>query len=202
MKKSISLILSLVLCLSLCVPAFAADDHVISGNSTLISGKANLVYEYSKTQDDIDKELDEQLNGSLALIPQDFGETKTEYGDTQTRIAQGYAGNQVSGGYRFPTGGGFYFSDEDGPEVTVTFSLAEPWGIVSMGVTLGQKANSGLIVTVPNTTDYFKLYVSKTVEIHPYIVYYRDAEGLPWQVVYVGESSVVTNVTAYAVAVG
>ena len=57
---------------------------------------------------------------------------KYEHFDYQYKTLKGYAGNQLSGGYKFPTGGGFYFSDSGGPNVSgsVSLSLPAPYNFV------------------------------------------------------------------------
>lgn len=72
--------------------------------------------------------------------------------------------------YRFPTGGGFYFSDEGGPSITVSF--VAPYGVASFNLTLETNSKSGKFVNVPDKTHYFKLYVSKAVKFKriPFII--------------------------------
>lgn len=142
------------------------------------------------------------MNEALEMSTRDFGEAKTEWGTAVTRYISGYPANQPTNGSRFHTGGGDYYSESGGPIQSLTISFGDPFGIVNVGVSIGETGSSGAFVEAPDTANYYKLYIVKTVEVQLYIAYYRDAEGLPWQVVYVGESSVVTNVTAYAVAVG
>lgn len=48
---------------------------------------------------------------------------KTVYKTYKYKTLSGYAGNQVKGGYKFPTGGGFYFTDSGGPTVSGTVSV-------------------------------------------------------------------------------
>ncbi|MBR2674080.1 MAG: hypothetical protein IKE52_01290 [Mogibacterium sp.] len=97
--------------------------------------------------------------------------SKIEYiGGVFYRTVGGYAGNNAPGGTRFPTGGGFYWSDKGGPTASVSVSLGAGFGSVSVGTELGKKSSSGEFVTVPNKKDYFKLYIEKTLECRKYKV--------------------------------
>lgn len=96
--------------------------------------------------------------------------------------------NQVAGGYQFPTGGGFWFTDNGGPSVSgsINLSLPAPFNSLSFSINLGQKGSSGLFVTAPDTTHYFKLYVSKEMEITPYVIYRKrvgaEHDSDPWEI--------------------
>lgn len=73
----------------------------------------------------------EQLEGPT-LTRDNKERFKYEHFDYQYKTLKGYAGNQLSGGYKFPTGGGFYFSDSGGPNVSgsVSLSLPAPYNFV------------------------------------------------------------------------
>ena len=122
----------------------------------------------------------------------------------QYKTLGGYAGNQVERGYRFPTGGGFYYSDSGGPTVNGSVSITIPTTLnnvsISFGINLGQRSeSSGFFVSVPNKTDYFKLYIEKELEVRPYVVYRKRSgtEGT-WEVDHWGSVEVVVSVTSYA----
>ena len=126
---------------------------------------------------------------------------KTEYLPYQEKTVGGYAGNQLAGGYRFSTGGGFYFSEEGGPEISASVSVAlpAPYNFISFSVNLGNKASSGIIVDVPNTTDYFKLYVEKDLELRPYVVYKKPVgQDGEWEIERSGVVPVVIRMNPYA----
>lgn len=126
---------------------------------------------------------------------------KSETLQYQYKTAEGFAGNQIRDGYRFPTRGGFYYSEDRGPEVTLSISLEIPkLTRVSVAVGLGNKTDTlGQFVNVPNKTDYFKLYVEKEVEIRPYVVYRKPSGmGGEWEVDHTGAVGVVVSVSAYA----
>lgn len=86
---------------------------------------------------------------------------ETVYGTAKTVTIGGYAGNQPAGGRRFNTGGGFWFSDSGGPTASLNVSFPAPYDLISVSVTLGSVGSSGVFVLAPDTTHYFKLYVSK-----------------------------------------
>ena len=107
----------------------------------------------------------------------------------------------LRGGYKFPTGGGFYFSDSGGPNVSgsVSLSLPAPYNFVSISVGLGNRSTtSGLYVTVPNKTDYFKLYVEKEMEVRPYAIYKQNKHTREYELYDVGAVSVLYKLSAYA----
>ncbi len=125
---------------------------------------------------------------------------KAEYLPYTYKKVGGFAGNQVEGGYRFQTGGGFYFSDAGGPtaSVQVSLSLPAPFNIVTVSASLGNNASSGQFVTVPDTQHYYKLYVEKTLEIHPFKVYRARAGSNNWEYDHSGYTTSVYSVNAYA----
>ena len=157
------------------------------------------------------EERDKQFNDAMAKVMEQLeGPTLTrdnkerfkyEHFDYQYKTLKGYAGNQLSGGYKFPTGGGFYFSDSGGPNVSgsVSLSLPAPYNFVSISVGLGNRSTtSGLYVTVPNKTDYFKLYVEKEMEVRPYAIYKQNKNTREYELYDVGAVSVLYKLSAYA----
>ena len=102
---------------------------------------------------------------------------ETVYGTAKTVTIGGYAGNQPAGGRRFNTGGGFWFSDSGGPTASLNVSFPAPYDLISVSVTLGSVGSSGVFVLAPDSTHYFKLYVSKKVRVQPYVVYYTNSQG-------------------------
>lgn len=129
---------------------------------------------------------------------------KIEYLSKQYKTLGGDAGNQASGGYQFPTGGGFWFTDSGGPSVSgsIYLSLPSPYNCLSFSINLGQKGVSGLYVNAPDTIHYFKLYVSKKLELTPYIMYRKlvgaQHDSDPWEFDYAGLLQSVYSVSAYA----
>lgn len=172
MKKITSLILAMAMVFSLSAQVFALNDDMQDNENS----EANMIVITTSKE-----ERDKQFNDAMAKVMEQLeGPTLTrdnkerfkyEHFDYQYKTLKGYAGNQLSGGYKFPTGGGFYFSDSGGPNVSgsVSLSLPAPYNFVSISVGLGNRSTtSGLYVTVPNKTDYFKLYVEKEMEVRPY----------------------------------
>lgn len=125
---------------------------------------------------------------------------KTEYLSYMYETVGGYAGNQVSGGYKFSTGGGFYFSDSGGPDVTgsINLSLPAPFNSVSFSINLGKKASSGMFVTVPDTTNHYKLWVNKTMELRPYVTYRARVGTEDWEIWTSSAVPIVYSVNPYA----
>lgn len=125
---------------------------------------------------------------------------KTEYKAYKYTTLSGYAGNQVAGGYKFPTGGGFWFTDSGGPSVSASVSvgLPKPYDMFSVSINLGQKGSSGLWVSVPSSSSYYKLYISKKMELRPYITYRARVGTENWEIYSGGAVPVVYSVSASA----
>lgn len=86
----------------------------------------------------------------------------------------GNAGEQPKGGTRFPSGGGFFWSDEGGPKVRASVSFSEHSPKVKVSANLGVVGNVGKVSSltkVPNTKDFFQLYVSKTIKVQQINIY-------------------------------
>lgn len=215
-KRISSLLIATVMLVTLAVPAMAKSDateiQVISESNALAKinsvADAGFVYTISKTEAEVNQEFAEamsQIEKSITPRGPSY-EYKTEYFPKQYKVIKGYAGNQLSGGYRFQTGGGFYFSDSGGPSVSasINLSLPAPFNFISFAVGMGtNSSSSGRIITVPNTTDYFKLYVEKSVTLSPYAVYERRKNtNDPWKCISSGAAPVVTSSNAYGKKVG
>ena len=187
MKKITSLILAMAMVFSLSAQVFALNDDMQDNENS----EANMI---------VMAKVMEQLEGPT-LTRDNKERFKYEHFDYQYKTLKGYAGNQLSGGYKFPTGGGFYFSDSGGPNVSgsVSLSLPAPYNFVSISVGLGNRSTtSGLYVTVPNKTDYFKLYVEKEMEVRPYAIYKQNKHTREYELYDVGAVSVLYKLSAYA----
>lgn len=128
---------------------------------------------------------------------------KTEYLEPYREVARGNAGNNKPEGDRFLTGGGFYFSDSGGPTTTVGVNVQFPngWKWLSVSVALGNSSTFGKFVEVPTTTDYYVLYVEKTVEFRPYVTYRRPSGAgneNAWELYTTGFTTAVVDCTQYA----
>lgn len=187
MKKVVSLILLLVVCFSTGITAFAAENQT-----------SETIVVYEKTQAEIDEEVDRQIQEQLErlqagqITPRNShggSQWKTESGPKKTVTVSGFAGDQLSGGYRFPTGGGFYHSNSGGPSVGASVSFPTPYLSVGISVSMGNKSGSGTWVSAPDRTSYWKLYVAKDVEVQPYIVYKKQNGA--WRVWYRGTTQVI-----------
>ena len=55
-----------------------------------------------------------------------------------------------------------------------------------------------IYVTVPNKTDYFKLYVEKEMEVRPYAIYKQNKHTREYELYDVGAVSVLYKLSAYA----
>ena len=163
-------------------------------------------YSIITSKEERDLKFEKEMKQIISELESDAGEKgskyhyKAEYLPYQYKTVSGYAGNQIPGGYRFSTGGGFWYTETGGPSIPVSISLSlpSPYNVLSLNVKLGKNSNSGQFVTAPNTTDYFKLYVDKTVEIRPYAVYRTESGTESWQLYTTGGVTVTYSVNAYA----
>lgn len=190
MKKRIILFLLLIVIL---IPnlVFAEDFNKIESKT--------IIYQNNKTDEEHIKQLEKHIKslnlnkdeykitmGNTKIVPfNDISDYKHEYGRTAYPSTSGYAGNQPSRGTKFPTGGGFYYSDRGGPSSSISVSFPKPYDNISFSVDLGNSSTSGVFVNAPNKTDYFKLHVTKEYEVKPYIIYRRvyidDFVGYQWK---------------------
>lgn len=141
------------------------------------------------TQAEINKEIECQAFAQISALTgiplyrvQDY--YTTVVGQKESKTVDGEVGNQLVGGYRFSMGGGFFYSDNGGPEAQISFSATVPIpGLnlpVSVGISLGVRSDTfGMIVNVPDNVNYYKLWVKKDVEITPVGVYRVPSKGAP-----------------------
>ena len=76
-----------------------------------------------------------------------------------------------------------------------------PFDFISLSTNLGSRStSSGIYVPVPNTVDYFLLYVEKELEVAPYAVYRKrsGAANTEWELYSVGGVVVDTYASYYA----
>lgn len=98
----------------------------------------------------------------------------TEIVSTKYKTIGGFAGGQLPGGKRFPTGGGMWWADNGGPTVSGSIDFSAPYKKVNISIGLGIASYSpinGNLVNVPNTHDYFKVYVDRTMEVKHVRIY-------------------------------
>ncbi len=91
---------------------------------------------------------------------------KTEYKTTTvTPTGQNPSGTQ------FRNGGGFFVQTSGGYTMTVSFGLS--WEVVNVGVSVGYAKTDnigGILVNVPNQTDFFKVQLDKTYKFDRVLV--------------------------------
>ena len=191
-KNCISSLLVLGLVLSMAVLPTNASENKKKDD-------AELLVETEKTAAEVEKEYalaeEKLLNDPMRGPAYDY---KIEYGTPKTSIAGGYAGNQVPGGYQFPSGGGFYYSESGGPTVSLSFSFSSPYGSMSFGIPLGNKSTVGTWVAAPSTSGYYKLWVDKTIEVKPYVQYRKKKGTSTWEVWTRGGTPVTKKISLYA----
>lgn len=131
---------------------------------------------------DIENQINEALNNlnkMNTLSDRDYYYT-TEVVETKYKTVGGFAGGQLPGGNRFQTGGGFYWDESGGPSISGSVSFSQPYKQVDFSVDLGiafDNPTHGKFVSVPNTYQYFKLYIEKTMEIKKVNVYRQKYTG-------------------------
>lgn len=191
---SICLVIMLSCCLS--ISAYASDLLTEPEEVCVTTTESERDAVFEKAMSEILESMEQE--NSLTRGPK--YRYKTDYKPYKYKTLSGYAGNQVAGGYKFPTGGGFWFTDSGGPEVSgsVNVGLPKPYDIVSVSINLGKKGTSGLWVAVPSSSSYYKLYVSKKMELRPYITYRAPVGTENWEVYAGGAVPVVYSVTASA----
>lgn len=115
----------------------------------------------------------------------------------------GYAGNQPAGGSRFGTGGGFFYVDSGGPSASGSVQFSVPYKLLSFSVALGVSSSntSGIFIKAPNTYQYFKLYVSKTMEIRQVNLYKQINKNSPKVLVSISYPVTLYSRNSYARAV-
>lgn len=204
MKKIITFLLSSVLLFGSIVPISATSEKTEStfeeALKCMVVQKTNEGIELSfpgcniskkrLTQGEIDKLHEIALLRSVSssgdtILPfsiQPFGRPthKVEFGPSVRKKFSGFAGNQPPQGTRLKRPGGFFYSDNGGPVVSISVSLpfpSLPNSSVGVSVSLGQKSSSGQYISVPNTKNFFKLHVEKTYDCRRYIVWAIDSKG-------------------------
>lgn len=155
----------------------------------------------------VEQDLKQQAD---ELIANSTGKTRApEYVNITSKVVEtkhvsggGYAGNQPSGGTRFRTKGGFYWSDNGGPTISIGGGFAGFSFSFGLGNVSGT-GSSGYITYAPNTKQYFKLYVRKHYKTQKLAIYghpYGHQNG-PKQFLYYGYTRAFTSYDTYAKAV-
>lgn len=185
-QKVSCVVLSLAL-LCACMPFAAATG---SNSSTPQELPAYIINGENKTQEEIDREIEAYIDSLMVSLngAEDTNATprvQTYYKsitlDTlEDQPVSGYPGNQREGGYCFETGGGFYYSEDGGPTASISLSVSLPFGkspfSFSVGIGLGNKSDTfGTYVKAPDKTNYWKLYVTKYLDVTPIAIYEVDS---------------------------
>lgn len=170
MKRFTAMLLASLLCLALCVPAVADE-------------KSEKIV-YTVPEEVIDAQYEKQMT---AIINEIKASRTTRGGDdyyyileetgqkTYTRSVGGFAGNQLPGGYRFRTGGAFYWTNSGGPTVSTSVTIGGT--VVPVSVSFGISSisegtgSTGEVVYVPDTDNYYKLYITKIMEVRVTDIY-------------------------------
>ncbi|MFR2531454.1 MAG: hypothetical protein ACLS8L_08345 [Anaerovoracaceae bacterium] len=180
-----------VICSLLILILTISSGLVVFGNSVYSEtnhGEYAVVNQKSKSEieNEFEKILSE-INQSYESLPVTRGpayEYKTVYETSkkQYKTISGFAGNQYRDGTKFKPGGGFYYSSSGGPKISFSLNIPSPYGKMSFSVGLGNSSSTGEFVEVPDSVYYYKLYVTKDVEIRPYTTYRRTKGSSSWSV--------------------
>lgn len=87
---------------------------------------------------------------------------------TKYKIAEGFVGGQLPGGYNFPDAGGkVYVKSSGGPKISSTITFEVPYKLLSLSLALGEVDNDiGVGVPIPaSLTKYYKVHVKQTYRI-------------------------------------
>ena len=117
------------------------------------------------------------------VIKMEDGEYKYKYSDWKSVTRSHLAGNQpATKGYKFPTGGGFYYSNSGGPSTSVSVSFGVGFQNVAFSISFGQRASgvTGVFINAPSKKYYYKLAVKKTYRVRSYIIYRRQTSNSSW----------------------
>lgn len=165
---------ALVLTLAVAFSSISFSSYAAQAEKPIVSK----VISQEERDADIQRQVDAKIASlqgqyQLALSDRDYT-YDTEYVQTKYVTKGGYAGGQPKNGTRFPTGGGFSWSDEGGPAISASVSFSKPFKYVDITIELGVASVKDVIgysVDAPNKTNYFKLYVSKTMEVRQANIY-------------------------------
>lgn len=91
-----------------------------------------------------------------------------KWAPTTYKWVEGYPDGQPKNGVKFATKGGFYYSENDGPQkdFTITVSAGLPFGnieiplSVSLGFVGNRGSQMGYFAEVDDPKHYYKLYIS------------------------------------------
>lgn len=200
-RKGMAIFVALLTLLSMTSVAFAdtnsSDEHSALRENNFVLEKS------SDLQKEVDKIIENDIKNNNTIKGPRY-KYKTVYLSPIYTNVSGYAGNQLPGGYQFPTGGGFYYSPEGGPTVSgsITVSLPAPYNICSFSINLGTNGSFGTLIYAPSTTGYYKLYVVQTMKVVPYKVLRARVGTNNWQFYVGGSGSSLYKSNQYAVRVG
>lgn len=117
---------------------------------------------------------------------------QTEYLPQREVSVSGYAGNQSGSQYLTP-GDGMFYTMSGGPTISTSLTLQFAYGVASVSVSsaIGNKAASSgsfIILKSNQPSGYYKLWLTKTLLIKPYVVYRKrsGAANTTWEIYYTG----------------
>ena len=200
-RKGMTIFVALLTLLSMTSVAFAdtnvSDEHSVLRENNFVLEKS------SDLQKEVDKIIEKDIKNNNTLKGPRYKYKTVYLSPVYTKVG-GYAGNQLPGGYQFPTGGGFYYSPAGGPTVSgsITVSLPAPFNVCSFSINLGTTGSFGTFINVPSTTGYYKLYVSQTMRVVPYKIFRARVGTNNWQLYNCGSGASLYDSDQYAVRVG
>lgn len=197
--RIVSLLLSLVMCSTQCIPAFASSESI--GRVSDIPHTTIYMDVRSMTSEERDCAFQNHMSeATAAVLAQhgtrgNLGYTDTNYGSTTRHTVKGYPGDQPPGGYSYgPQGGAVHFTQTGGPTVSISISASIPNYIsINIAIPLGAmtEVETGYSCNIPGSPQsapvYYKVYEQKVVEVTPYVVYWRQTSLDEWQVAGTGE---------------
>lgn len=195
MKRLIAGILTFVSLVTISAPAFATGVPEQAENINMAS--------YIASEEEIEAGHRAQLLEHLeelgidpeeCIFPNETNEIrplsdednyKIEYWPTVEREYFGEPDGIPEGGMQFPTGGGFWVALTGGREYSfsITFDVAIPKFSFPFTLSFGTVTSggaAGIYVEAPNTVNYYKCIIGKTVQFRPYTIYIKTWDEVSW----------------------
>lgn len=170
-------IISLIVLLSLIIPTALSPVYAVHASSD-----QTYIIPQEIRDANFQQQIEHQINAiqnSISTLRDDRYHTYyNETVETQIKTVSGFAGQQPSGGVQFETGGSFYWKDSGGPEVNFSVTFSAPVKVIDLSVGLGISAKSSdsvaYIVNVPASSGFYKLHVTKNMEVRHVIIWETD----------------------------
>ena len=209
-KKLLSLALALVMCMSLCIPAWAMDTN--DPNEASVPNTVTVVdcRNMSEAQrEQAFQAFKRKITGTTDVprLRANLGYSYTKWAKNVEKDAVGWPGRQNPQGYSFSDGGDLFFTSDGGPQVSLSISVDLPGSPFSVGISLGNMTNGRTLnlchipASPRNNPVWYKILETKTVSVRPYVTYWRQTKLDPWTVASSGQYVQVMSTRSDAIRV-